>query len=203
MNTKKKITPVLCAFALGFGLVACGDDEPAPVDCEATPEDPACLGEEEVISRVTLTFTPAMGSPITAVFNDPDGEGGMAPTIDPITLMNGETYTLELMFENALETPAEDITEEIREEAEEHQVFFLGSAVGAQVMVAYADVESDYAMNSGEDLPVGIRATVTTAATGSGVFNVILAHQPGVKTATSDQDSGSQDVNIDFQLTVQ
>lgn len=172
------------------GMMACGDDEPANVD-------------EEVISRVTATFTPAMGNAITAVFNDPDGDGGMAPTIDSVTLTAGATYTLTLMFENALETPAEDITAEILEEAEEHQIFFLGDAVGSVLTVAYADKESDYATNSGDDLPVGIKSTVMATTAGTGTLQVVLAHQPDLKTATSDQNTGSVDVSIDFPVTVQ
>src|SRR5262245_44181440 len=105
--------PCLC---LAF-VVACG-------------EESANNGNEaEVITTVGLTFMPqAGGSPITAEFDDPDGDGGDPPVVDPVNLAAG-TYLLSVTFENRLEDPPEDITEEVMDESEEHQIFFTGTAV--------------------------------------------------------------------------
>ncbi len=183
-----------------------------------------CGEETEVITTVTLTFTPASGgSAVTAVFDDPDGNGIMAPVVDDIALTSGETYTLGIELSNALEEPAEDVTAEIEEESEEHQFFIYGSAVngpastGGAALVdhAYADVESDYGPNAGEDLPVGLTNTITANAAGTGDFSVMLRHLPELngeaqKVAGLAEDfaagealPGDPDVDITFSLTVQ
>ena len=183
------------AILLSALAVGCGDDDPNDMGDE----------ELEVISRVTLTLTPvAGGADVTAVFNDPDGSGMMS-TVGTLNLTTSSTYTMSIVLENALETPVEDITEEIRAEAEDHQFFFLGSAVMTSlVQVEYGDSESTYnLMQMGPDLPVGLTSTVTTSSTaGTGVLNIILAHQPGLKTATSNESVGDQDFNIDFPVVI-
>ena len=48
------------------------------IDDTAAPE---CENEEEVIDRVTLTFTPtAGGDPVVAIASDPDGPGPVSYT---------------------------------------------------------------------------------------------------------------------------
>ena len=44
-------------------------------------------------------------------------------------------------------------------------------------------------------------STVATSADGS--FNVVLKHQPGVKSATSTANDGGTDVDITFDISVQ
>jgi hypothetical protein len=101
------------------------------------------------------------------------------------------------------------IGNEIREEAEEHKLFFTGTAIGAAVTHAYADKESDYGANAvGDDLPVGMKNTVTATAAGMGTLIVTLKHQPPVngtpvKSATSTIADGGTDLEVTFQLTVQ
>lgn len=189
----------------------------------------ACVAEgdhdqdSEVISRVELTFTPDDGGdPLHFAFSDPDGDGGMSGTADPIELTAGTQYTLELRFVNDLAEPAEDITEEVRAEAEDHFVFILGDVQGpasassaALLTHAYADLESDYGTNAiGDDLPVGLLHTITTDTAGTGTLRVMLRHVPelnGQAQKTSEllqllvdgqELPGSADVDVSFELTV-
>lgn len=181
--------------------------------------------ETEVISRVKLTFTPqAGGDPVVAVFDDPDGDGGASGMAEAITLPDGATFELAVAFVNGIVDPPEDITVEVEQECEEHQVLISGSAVSgpasdsstALVEHAYADRESDYADNVvGEDLPVGVRNTVTTRAPGTGELRVMLRHMPPV--AGKPQKSpdvaelaamgrplpGEVDADVTFELTVE
>ena len=173
--------------------------------------------EEEVITTAILTFTPAGGgSAVTATFNDPDGDGGAAPTVDPINLVKATTYTTTVRFENRLETPAEDITVEVADESDEHQVFFTGTAVngpasnqpGAPLTHSYTDTDVN-------GLPVGLSSSIVTA-TGTGTLIVTLRHMPpvnntAVKTAgaaTTVKDGGfaglggATDATVTFQVTV-
>lgn len=201
VQTKNRLLTCTAIGALAC-FAACGDDDPDPVNGGNPPE---------VITTVNLTFTPAGGgTAIMASFRDPDGPGGDDPTVtDPSPLSLGTDYDLDLELLNESEVPTEDKTVEIQAEAEEHQFFFTGDAVGSAITVAYADVESDYATNAvGDDLPVGLRATVTTTSTGSGTLRVVLKHQPPindtpVKTASSGINDGDTDIDVSFTVTVQ
>src|ERR1041384_6023855 len=111
MTKHSLVLAALCSAA----LAACSDDG------ETT-------NENEVITTVILTFTPITGPAVKATFNDPDGDGGTAPTIDPVNLAAG-SYTLGVQFQNQLTTPLEEITDEVREEKNFHLLLFTGSAV--------------------------------------------------------------------------
>lgn len=128
---------LLCLLAsLPFSLGACGDDGDADSG-----------NENEVITTVSLTFTPAGGgAPVTASFDDPDGDGGAAPTTDPVSLVKGTSYTMTVRFLNKLVTPPEEITTEVRDEGVEHQIFLTGTAVkGPATSNASAPLTQSYA----------------------------------------------------------
>lgn len=190
------------------------------------PADDGGDGDDtEVISRLRLSFTPQDGgAPVLAMFDDPDGDGGVSGTADAITLPDGETFELAVELLNALVDPPVDITAEVEAEAEHHQVLVLGDAVhgpassssAALLEHAYADRESDYGENAvGEDLPVGIRSTVVTERAGTGSLRVMLRHMPplgGVPQKTADVAElaatdrplpGDVDADVTFTLTVQ
>ncbi|MBC8069136.1 MAG: hypothetical protein IAG13_12450 [Deltaproteobacteria bacterium] len=182
-------------------------------------------GETEVISRLQLTFTPpGGGTPVVAMFDDPDGDSGVSGMADAITLPNGVTFELDVAFVNGLAEPPVDITTEVEAEAEEHLVLVFGDAVQgpasssvlALVEHAYADRESDYGDNAvGEDLPLGVRSTVTTERAGTRSLRVMLRHMPPIggeiqkradvpELAAMDQPlPGDVDADVTFALTVQ
>jgi hypothetical protein len=171
-------------------------------------DDIATINSGEVITTVVLAFTPETGSDIVVLANDPDGDGGEAPTIDPINLVAGR-YTLAVGFQNRLEDPPEEITEEVADEAEDHQVFFTGSAVAGPLMPAYDDSDRN-------GLPIGLQNTVV-AAPGTGMLTLTLRHLPPVngtpvKTGQlADQARaegtaslpGESDAVVTFPVTVQ
>ena len=173
--------------------------------------------EGEVITTAELTFSPTGGGAATiAVFDDPDGDGGEAPTVDEVTLQAG-MYTLTVRFENRLENPAEDITVEVADESQEHQVFLTGSAVdgpasdnpGALLLHSYDDQDVN-------GLPIGLRNAVVASA-GSGELVVTLRHLPPVggamvKSAELSSEvrdggfsaiGGSTDAQVSFAVTIQ
>lgn len=181
--------------------------------------------ETEVITTVTLTFTAEGGEVVTASFRDPDGDGGMSGSSEPIVLAPETTYTLSVSFLNELEDPdhPEDLTSEIEAEAEEHQLFLYGSVAGPASMVAdsvlthaYADLESDYGPNAhGEDLPVGLVNTITTTRPNEGQLQVMLRHLPELNEEPQKEAGlaelfatdpaalpGDTDVDVRFDVTV-
>jgi hypothetical protein len=182
--------------------------------------------ESEVITTVRLTLTPpGGGEPVVAAFTDPDGDGGMSGASDPIVLALGTTYDLDVAFLDELQDPAEDITREVQEEAEEHQVFVTGAAVEgpgtvadptAPVLHAYGDTESQYGADAvGDDLPVGLAGTITARVAGTGTLVITLRHLPELngqpqktadlaeRIAAGEPLPGDVDAAVEFELTVQ
>jgi predicted small lipoprotein YifL len=180
-------------------LAACGDDGPGDIP------------EQELITRVTLTFASQSGPDVVrAAFDDPDGDGGEAPTVDPIQLVAGTTYDLSISFQNALEDPPEEITTEVRDEGDEHQVFFTGTAVkGPATTNATAPLEHAYADMDANGLPLGLANTMVATA-GSGELVVTLLHVPPVnevavksaQTTMQVRDGGFTSVNGDIDVAV-
>jgi hypothetical protein len=192
---------VFSAFA------ACGD-----------VKNPDEVNPEEVITTVTLDFVPASGgATVSASWADPENDG--SPVIDPITLSEVDDYTLAVSFLNELEDPAEDITLEVQEESDVHQLFFTGSAVqgpatGESAAAVVSQAYDDADVNG---FPVGLENSIGTLQAGSGVLTVTLRHLPpendaAVKTGALADDvaaggftdlPGATDASVDFDLTVQ
>lgn len=179
------------SLALGTGLLlalgACGESSTAPG------------GENEVISRVTLTLTPSTGgTALVTYIDDPDGNGPNAPTAQVAVpaLARGVTYTGTVRFENRLSNPVEDITEEVREEANEHRVFY--TVTGSGVTITTTDVD-------GQNRPLGLRFTKAVAATGAtaGTTRVVLCHYDDTpKPTTATACTTETDIDVTFNYTI-
>ena len=191
-TTMKKINLLLAlgVFSMLF-ITSCEKDE---------PEDPIIPNEEEVITTLNFTLTPdGGGTPVVLSFQDLDGDGGNAPTITEGTLDASTIYSGSLELLNELESPAEDITEEVGEEALEHQFFFQTSVSG--ISIAYDDMDED-------GNPIGISTILTTNETGLGTVTVILRHEPnkdgsGVSTGDITNAGGETDIEVTFNVEVQ
>jgi hypothetical protein len=172
--------------------------------------------EQEVITTVALSFTPmGGGSKVIAEFDDPDGDGGDPPTVQPVSLIAGTTYTLEVSFQNRLATIPEDITAEVMDEADLHLLLFTGSAVvGPATSNTTGPLTQSYADMDAAGLPIGLTDTIVTRA-GSGELIVTLRHMPPeeppqkaadtvalVKSGGLDAIGGSTDASVTFAVTV-
>lgn len=203
MQSSRLVTTFALAAAISLGAAACDDEDGG--------ENP-----EEVITTVILTFAPTGGgAAITATFDDPDGDGGQAPTTDPINLANNTAYTLTVQFQNRLESPPEEITDEVRDEQNFHLLLFTGSAVvGPATTNAMGPVTQAYSDTDGNGFPVGLTSSIM-AKTGAGQMTVTLRHmppeEPPVKAADTvakarsggvDSIGGSTDVQVTFMVTV-
>lgn len=179
---------------LSVSVISCKDDDVPPIE-----------NEEEVITMVTLTFTPVSGNAISFTYSDPDGEGSTPPTIDPIVLAANTPYTMTIELTGV---DGEDITDEILLEADEHMFFFgwtgaifsnpsgNGNLTARSGTVNYADSDTN-------NQPLGLATTWTTGDPTTGTFTTILKHQPDVKSATSTVNDGETDVEITWNVTVQ
>lgn len=211
-NLLSVMTAAMLAAALTFSCAddndsnPMGPDEPDAHDDDHDDHDDDHghgPGEVELITTFKITLTPqGGGSPLTVQFQDLDGEGGNAPVIDRIVVDAGTVYDGMIQELNELESPPEDITEEIREEAEVHQLFFETLGGFAPATVAYADKESDYVTNTGADHPVGLKFTLTVPANArNGQFRVSQSHyDAGPKDGVTPSDE--TDIEVTFEVEV-
>jgi len=203
MKTIKLIPYLFLLLTLGF-IVGCGDDDDMEMEMEMENE------EEEEISQVTLTFIPDNDEdPIVATWFDADGEGSGAPTIDDIELEEGVTYTLDLVLTNTLGSTDEDITEEIKAEDDEHMFFFgftdgIFSDPSGNGNLDNRNDPVNYNDQDANGNPVGLSTTWTAGEHSEtpGEFNLVLKHQPDIKSATSGSTDGGTDVDITFSLSI-
>ncbi len=181
LQLTKYFTLIIFASLL---FTSCGDDEPE------------IENEEEVITTLTYTLVSG-GNTVTLSFQDLDGDGAAAPTITSGVLTANTTYTGSIELLNETESPAEDITEEIEEEDEEHQFFFDSNVA----TVSYDDQDAD-------GNPIGLSTTLTTGDAASGTLTVTLRHEPnksadGVADGNIANAGGETDIEVTFNVDVQ
>ena len=183
----KNLKIISFLFTFSLLILSCSDDDDTP--------DP--VNEEEVITTMTVTLTPqGGGTAITLQSQDLDGDGPNAPEITISgNLAASTTYDGEIVLLNETETPAEDITEEVKEEDDEHQFFF--SATGSLSGVTYSDQDEN-------GNPVGIEFSLETGAAGSGVLGITLRHEPKKPNDGTLSDAGGEtDISQNFNVTVE
>lgn len=186
---KSEVSGVVRGVASVFLLslaAACGESSTAPG------------GEQEFITRVTLTLTPAGGgAAVVAYINDPDGAGPLPPESQSgaLALSGSASYTGTVKFENRLENPPEDITSEVAAESNEHRVLY--TVTGADLTIATTDVDSN-------GRPLGITFSATTGATaGNGAVRVVLCHYGDItKPAVATSCTGDTDIDTSFSFSI-
>lgn len=191
-----KIIALYLLALLAFGFASCES------------EDPEKENEGEVITDVTLKFQELNGSNalvgdvLSFKASDPQGiEVGKTPTIQSISLTKGKKYQMTIEVTNSIE--GEDITQEILEEAEEHQFFFLGQVFDSSFFsIQYADAGG---------IALGVKTNVTVSAstgTNNSSMRVVLRHDldknfPGASNpnfANFVQAGGETDLDITFPV---
>lgn len=197
MKNLRKL-PIYLFGVLAIGFASCESDDPEPEN------------DGEVITDVTLNFQEldGGGNPIGEVTSftasDPEGiEVGASPTIETVTLTRGKTYRMTIEVYNGIED--EDITEEVLEEADEHQFFFLGSAFSGNILtIAYDDPSGEL---------IGLQNTLTVSSspgTNNTQIQVVLRHDldkdfPGATNpnfANFVQAGGESDLDITFPAVI-
>lgn len=187
-------------------LSGCKKDDPKPEDVP------------ELITKATITFTPAAGSsgsPVVVTATDPDNIGVQDIKVDgPINLTKGSTYTLTLQLVNQLYKTTDDgydVTKQIEKEADEHQFFFSWNAGLFSNPSGDGNIDNrndplNYGMSIDKNgRPVGLTTSWTTAAassTGTNSFRILLKHQPGIKSNTSTSSDGESDLDLTFVISV-
>jgi len=149
--------------------------------------------EEELITSVDVEVQ-HVGSETTNTysFKDLDGPGGNEPTqLDTIYLIENSRHDVSLSFLNESENPAENITAEISEEADEHIICFESS--NGDVIVNRSDSDGTY--------EIGLESTWTSSNAGSvSSMTITLKHQGTDKDGTCTP--GETDVEVVFPVKI-
>ena len=170
-------------LAIPFLYFSCSDDDDAP----------APINEEEVITTMTVTLVNHQNGNdvVTMQTQDLDGDGPNAPVVTvsgPLT--SGTSYSGSIQWLNEMEDPAEDITEEILEEDDEHQVFFSAAGVGMEFV--YMDFD-------GNGNPLGTQFVLAPLGTGSGSVTITLVHEPTKPNDGLDTDFANELIQKQFK----
>lgn len=165
------------------------------ISCE--DDDPQVINEEEVITTVEyeLVNSADPNDEVTFLSVDNDGDGPNLPVVTvsgPLTA--GATYTGDIEFLNELESPVEDITEEVEEEADEHEVFYVVNS--ADLSITKTDTDDD-------GNPLGLDTTVTVGAAGTGTLTIVLRHEPNKPNTGLTDAGGETDVQVEFDIAIQ
>ncbi len=183
-KTNKWIALILAA---GFIISSCSSDD----------DNPTPVNEEEVITTMTITLVPeGEGATVTLQSRDLDGDGPNPPVITVSGPLAGNTaYAGSIVLLNETVSPPEDITEEVAEEADEHQFFF--SSTGAISSISYEDAD-------GDGNPLGIEFSIATLTAGPATLSITLRHEPKKPNDGTLADAGGEtDIAQTFNLLVQ
>lgn len=165
--------------------------------CSKDNETPEAVNEEELITTLKVTLVPVSeGNTIVLTTRDLDGDGPNEPVVTVSSnLTAGVTYngTIELLDET--KSPADNITEEVEEEADEHQFFYtIGS--GLDVTATATNLDSE-----GNLLGTEFELTANTASSGSLTFT--LRHEPTKPNDGLSSAGGETDIEASFSITVE
>lgn len=172
--------------------------------CEKDDNKPTPVNEEELITTLILDFVDQNTmDTVRFSFVDLDGDGGNAPVITNSTLSDSSDYLVYVSFFNETENPAEDITLEVIDEGDEHQVFYL-IANNLEMTMAYANTPRNLDANG---RPIGVEANATTLGVSNGTLTVVLRHEPnksasGVSQGDITNAGGETDIEVVFQVEV-
>ena len=191
MNSMKNRIMFTLAATIVFSLTSCDSND----DDGTMPE---LINQEEVITTVQLSLRSVVdGTSVIYSSVDADGDGPNEPVITNTGFLAPDTdYTGSVTFLNETVSPAEDITEEVEEEADEHQVFYTPNST-LLVTVAPSNFDSDNNV-------LGTQFTLRTGISSLGTLTVTLRHEP-VKpnNGTLDSAGGETDVQVIFPVMVQ
>lgn len=135
--------------------------------------------DNELITTIEMEFR-ERGSDDRQTFRweDTDGAGGEVPVIDSILLDENTVYDVKLTLWNKAVTPAENITEEVQGESENHRFYY---EVPAGLGITIDGLDNDV-----NGLPLGVSSVWTTTTETGGTLTLVLRHYPNGGKELSD-----------------
>jgi hypothetical protein len=180
-NNKTNIALAVMLLIITLGLSNCKK--------KTNPPNP---NEEELITTLQITFQDSAGvhPDVIARYRDIDGDGGAAPSIwDSIRLKSNTTYFASILLLDESASPADTISNEVLDEANDHLFCFTVSSINCNITRTDTD---------GNGLEIGLQSKWETGASGTGNVQIQLRHQPDSKTGSCNV--GSSDIDLLFVL---
>jgi hypothetical protein len=169
------------------------------------PETPPITVPQEQITTVILTgHDHDNPNDLTRQFvvkwEDLDGSGGNAPTIDTLLLDTGIEYHINVLLLDKTKTPFDTISNEVEELKNIHQFFYqFSESLNKKISIERLDYD-----NNTPPLPVGLEFHMNTSTVAPlgvsilGSLNIVLSHYDGIpKTAAPSPES---DIDIDIPV---
>ena len=196
MKTIKRISLAFIATTLIFS--ACKEDN---ID----PTKPADNNAQELITTVVLNGYNAnnpTANPFSVKWEDVDGDGGNAPTMDTLILDSGVSYRVQVLILDKTKTPYDTVSNEVLLEGDEHQMFYtLSENLTSKLNFERLDMD-----NNNPPLPIGLDIKITPIHNTPfqvplmGSVNVKLSHYDGVPKTTSPSSESDIDINLPVKL---
>lgn len=148
-------------------------------------------GDDTIEENITKVEVHLVGGGINKEFKweDADGDGGNAPSIEDIVILPNVTYTAHIHVYDG----ANEITSEIEDEKNDH--LFTFTATGANL--TFSDLSTD-----GDGKPFGLDSKWVSGAASTGSVNIKLYHEPTDKTNAA-APGGDLDFDIVFPVKIQ
>ena len=186
LKTMKTMKTSAFYALLTLAMLGCSDDD-------TTPE---IINEDELITTVILTLTPDSGDQVVLTTKDLDGVGPDEPVTTVVGNFSENTiYDGTVAFLDESGEEVEDITQEVIEEADEHQVFYTVGE-GLNITTTYLDSDSN-------GNPLGVSITLETGEASSGSLTVTLRHEPVKPNDGLDSAGGETDISTSFDVSIQ
>jgi hypothetical protein len=132
--------------------------------------------------------------------DDDDGDDDHGDEHTEVELDTNSTYHVGIFFYNDSDPDnIEDVTLEVIEEADAHQVFYEMTEISGFSIAAASDDTKDSNGN-----PLFLKTSWTTASETSGDVMAYLIHEPTSKTGSARADfGGATDVEIEFEVHIE
>lgn len=171
------------------------------------PKKPVATNPQEVLTTVIINGYNQNDSnnlkyQFSYKWEDLDGDGGNAPTIDTLVLDTGIEYHCQVLILDKTKTPFDTVSFEIEEKKNEHQFFYTPSA---SLIGKFSTEILDFDDNNPK-LPVGLSFKLSTKSNQTdvlpllGTLNVVLSHYDGVPKSNSKSDESDIDINFPVRL---
>lgn len=158
--------------------------------------------DHDVITTVKMSLgMQGTNDTLDFVWEDLDGVGGNNPNrSDTVKLEAGKSYGGVLTLLNMTKTPAEDMSKEVRDHADEHQVFYTINGVTGTTLGTVTVTDSD-----GRNLPLGLNFSIdidSARAGSSGTMRVTLYHYHNTSDKNGTDPASETDVEVNFPVVV-
>ncbi|MEJ6624316.1 MAG: type 1 periplasmic binding fold superfamily protein [Flavobacteriaceae bacterium] len=163
------------------------------ISCEKDDKSPELIQEEELITSVIVTLNTSEGQVVLSS-KDLDGDGPNVPVVSVVGALKQNTIyngTIQLLNESV--SPSEDITLEVKEEAEEHQFFYDFNTIIKRIEATDVDKNNN---------PLGIQFELETEAIGTANIGFTLRHLPTKPNTGAATAGGETDIAVTFEVSV-